>query len=328
MINQTVSIIFWLSVICAACFGQTLFQGLTPGTSTRSDAARVLGQPVRDVSETMSEYTGSQNIDKIYVQYRKETPTIERIQVLFHKPVDRPSVASLLGLPQQPDTTKWDSNGRLEEYFGSGKLIVLTHDGGEAGSPVSRVGYYSRELFEVALAKPQGQPQTNPGGGNRAGGPSTIPSQPAAQSNAQQLLVPEGTEFIAVTTEKISSKSAVLGDRVVLKVDDQVVVKGRVVINKGTTVRGSIVSAEKSGRVGKGGKLAIRIESTNAVDGQEIKLRATKGKEGGSATVSTVALTMLFGPLGLLKKGGEAMIKEGTKMKVYTDEEKRVLVKE
>jgi len=67
---------------------------------------------------------------------------------------------------------------------------------------------------------------------------------------------------------------------------------------------------------------------STAVDGQEIKLRASKGKEGGSAAVSTLALTMLFGPLGLLKKGGEATIKEGTKIKIYTDEEKKLLLRE
>jgi len=70
------------------------------------------------------------------------------------------------------------------------------------------------------------------------------------------------------------------------------------------------------------------VESTTAIDGQEIKLRATQGKEGGSAVASTVALTVLFGPLGLLKKGGEAAMKEGTKIKVYTDEEKRVRIED
>jgi hypothetical protein len=192
-------------------------------------------------------------------------------------------------------------------------------------------------LFGRASGLPQANPpaQNQPAVPNQAasngpttGAPSNVPSQPTAPANAKELSIPEGTEFTAVTTEKISSKSAVIGDRVILKVDEQVVVKGRVVINKGTTVRGSIASAEKSGRMGKGGKLAIRIESTTAVDGQEIKLRASKGKEGGSAAVSTVALTVLFGPLGLLKKGGEATIKEGTKIKVYTDEEKKVLMKD
>jgi hypothetical protein len=36
---------------------------------------------------------------------------------------------------------------------------------------------------------------------------------------------------------------------------------------------------------------------------------------------------VLFGPLGFLKKGKNAVIKPGTEIKVYTDEEKKVAVK-
>jgi len=143
-------------------------------------------------------------------------------------------------------------------------------------------------------------------------------------ANAEGLVVPEATEFTVVTTEKISSKTAVAGSRLTFKVDEAVIIKGQIVINKGALVQGSVISSERSGMMGKGGKLAIKIESTLAVDGQEIKLRAAKGKDGSGAVASTVALTVLFGPLGLLKKGSEATIKEGTKIKVFVDEQKQV----
>jgi tetratricopeptide (TPR) repeat protein len=143
-------------------------------------------------------------------------------------------------------------------------------------------------------------------------------------ATAEGLVVPEATEFTVVTTEKISSKTAVVGTRVILRVDEAVIIKGQIVINKGALVQGSVVSSERSGMMGKGGKLGIKIDSTLAVDGQEIKLRAAKGKDGSGAIASTVALTVLFGPLGLLKRGSEATIKEGTKIKVFVDEQKQV----
>lgn len=59
----------------------------------------------------------------------------------------------------------------------------------------------------------------------------------------------------------------------------------------------------------------------------KIKLRASQGKEGGDKTGTTVALVALFGVFGFLKKGANAKIKEGTKIKVYTDEAKKVRVK-
>ena len=42
---------------------------------------------------------------------------------------------------------------------------------------------------------------------------------------------------------------------------------------------------------------------------------------------TTVALVVLFGPLGFLKHGKNAKIKQGTRIKVYTDEEKKVQMK-
>jgi hypothetical protein len=58
-----------------------------------------------------------------------------------------------------------------------------------------------------------------------------------------------------------------------------------------------------------------------------VKLRAAKGKEGGDKTGTTVALVVLFGRLGFLKKGKQAIIKPGTQIKVYTDEDKKVQIK-
>ncbi|HEV8158281.1 MAG TPA: hypothetical protein VGP58_04575, partial [Pyrinomonadaceae bacterium] len=73
--------------------------------------------------------------------------------------------------------------------------------------------------------------------------------------------------------------------------------------------------------------LSVRIESTQTVDEQKIKLRASKSGTGGDNMGSTVALTVLFGPLGLLRKGKEAKIKAGTVLTAYTDEAKTVMAR-
>jgi hypothetical protein len=75
--------------------------------------------------------------------------------------------------------------------------------------------------------------------------------------------------------------------------------------------------------MGKAGKLGIRFESTSTVDGQPVRIRAAKGREGDDKTNSVAALSILVSSLFMLKKGGEAVIKEGTKVQVYVDEEKR-----
>ncbi len=142
-----------------------------------------------------------------------------------------------------------------------------------------------------------------------------------------EVVIPDGTELTVVTTEEISSKTAAEGDPLNFKVAEDVTVNGRLVIAKDTLVKGTVSSAKKSGMMGRGGSLAIRIESTMTVDNQKVKLRSSKGKEGGDKTGTTVALVVLFGPLGFLKKGKNAIIKPGTQIKAFTDEDKKIQVK-
>jgi hypothetical protein len=157
--------------------------------------------------------------------------------------------------------------------------------------------------------------------------PLTVSAQEKAVANSAEIAIPDGTEITVVTLEEISSKTATEGDPLTFKVDEDVKVNGQVVIAKGTLVKGVVSNAKKNGRMGKAGALSIRIESTTTVDEQKIKLRASKGKEGDDKTGTTVALVVLFGPLGFLKKGKDAKIKEGTKIKAFTDENLKVQVK-
>jgi hypothetical protein len=140
-----------------------------------------------------------------------------------------------------------------------------------------------------------------------------------APVRADSIVIPDGTEFSVVNQSLVSSKTATEGDPVDFKVDEDVSINGVVVIAKGTLVKGEVTNAEHNGHFGKSGKLSIRVSSTMATDGQQIKLRAARGKSGSDATGSTVALTVLFGPIGLLKHGSNAEMKEGAKMVVYTD---------
>jgi hypothetical protein len=156
---------------------------------------------------------------------------------------------------------------------------------------------------------------------------TTVACEQDPPTQATEVVLPDGTEFTVVTTEEISSKTATEGDPISLKVDDDVKINGHIVIAKDSLVKGIVANAKKSGFFGRGGNLGIRIESAMTVDSQKVKLRSAKGKEGDDKTGTTVALVVLFGPLGFLKKGKQAIIKPGTQIKVYTDEEKKVQAK-
>jgi len=136
------------------------------------------------------------------------------------------------------------------------------------------------------------------------------------------IVVSEGTAVKVITTSEITSKKAKPNDPVGFTIDEDVVINGQVIVRKGTEAIGSVVNAEKGGYMGKSGKLAIQVESTKTVDGQPLKLRAAKGKEGEDNTTSTMVLTFIS-PVFLFKKGGEAKIAQGTPVTVYVAQEKR-----
>jgi hypothetical protein len=156
---------------------------------------------------------------------------------------------------------------------------------------------------------------------------ATRVQDPPHTENGNVKTIPDGTEFTVVTVDEISSKTAAEGDPLTFKVAEDVKVDGQTVIAKDTIVKGLVAQSKKAGMMGRGGSLGIRVESTMTVDSQKLKLRSTKGKEGDDKTGTTVALVVLFGPLGFLKKGKNAVIKPGTQIKVYTDEEKKVALK-
>ena len=142
-----------------------------------------------------------------------------------------------------------------------------------------------------------------------------------------EAVIPDGTQFEILTVDEISSKTASEGDALTFKVAEDLKINGQVVIAKDAIVKGTVSNAEHSGHMGKSGKLGIRVESTTAVDGQKVRLRASQGKQGDDKTGSVIALTILVSPLFLLKHGKDAKIKPGTKIKVYTDEETKVKIK-
>ncbi|MDB4950961.1 MAG: hypothetical protein JWM27_3610 [Gemmatimonadetes bacterium] len=151
-----------------------------------------------------------------------------------------------------------------------------------------------------------------------------VQQQPVAltvtQNGVTSVTLPEATEFVVRLTDAVSSRTSAEGDGVGMRVDADVVVNGYTIVRAGTPVVAKVAEAHRSGRMGRGGALSLNVESVVAVNGQRIRLRAAKSREGDGAVGSTVALTVLFGPLGLLKRGHEASYPANTPITVYTND--------
>jgi len=167
MPNKISIMIFVLLLSCAACVGQTAFHGLVPGKSTKTEAERVLGRPVRQLSETLSEYK-SRGAEQIFVQYIGGSAEVARIEATYPEAIERSSVLGSVNLPARSMGWQINSKQRLEEYF-SGSCVVLTYVAADASTGVSRIGYYSRQLFDNASSKlPRPSLGKNPPGLNRS----------------------------------------------------------------------------------------------------------------------------------------------------------------
>ena len=151
-----------------------------------------------------------------------------------------------------------------------------------------------------------------------------VPPQPARDASGniltQSVTIPEGMEFSVQTLDFLSSQTAAQGDPIHLEVQNNVLVDGAIVIAAGSPVKGVISSVTHASRMGKAGNISVRIESGETVDGQRIRLRATKGQSTDDKVGSVVALTVLVSPLFLLKKGNDVAYQPGTVVTVYTDE--------
>ena len=181
MTNKISIMILVLLLSCAASVGQTAFHGLTPGKSTKADVEKALGRPVRQLSETLSEYK-SQGTEQIFVQYLGSAG-VARIEAAYPEAIERSSVLGTVNLPARSMGWQINSKQRLEEYF-SAACVVLTYVGADTSSGVSRIGYYSRQLFENTSSKlPPASLGNDPPGLNRSlvaknnSGPSE-PKQP------------------------------------------------------------------------------------------------------------------------------------------------------
>ncbi|HXC46786.1 MAG TPA: hypothetical protein VNU20_00745 [Candidatus Sulfotelmatobacter sp.] len=145
------------------------------------------------------------------------------------------------------------------------------------------------------------------------------PSKPAC-SPAGGCLLRDSTEVPLKFATDVNSKSAHEGDPVEFLLDEDIKVGDTVVVPKGAHAVATVSAAKKAGMMGRPGELNVQLQYL-VVGTNHIHLRGTKGKEGDSKTGATVALTVIFGPIGLIKHGKNVDIPIGTPLKAYVDQD-------
>ncbi len=127
---------------------------------------------------------------------------------------------------------------------------------------------------------------------------SAMPQE--SEPSADELTIPEGTEFKLQLHTTINSKTSKAGDRVLTTLIDPVSVEDRDVLSKGLRIDGHIGEVKSAGRRGKGGYLTIVFDTVELANGEKLAILGSltevfSSEGGGDPNV---------GPEGELKGGG------------------------
>jgi len=168
-------------------------------------------------------------------------------------------------------------------------------------------------------AKPSAAVEPEHGTASSLDTASGDPSKPAC-TPAGGCLLRDSTEVPLKFATDVNSKSAHEGDSVEFLLDEDLKVGDTVVIPKGAHAVATVSAAKKAGMMGRPGELNVQLQYL-VIGNNHVHLRGTKGKEGDSKTGATVALTVIFGPIGLIKHGKNVDIPPGTPLKAYVDQD-------
>ncbi len=141
-----------------------------------------------------------------------------------------------------------------------------------------------------------------------------------------RITIPDGTPVKLQLAETISSAHAHVGDDVNLIVVRDVSLEGVTVIPAGTMARGSVTGIRGRRLLGIGGKVALRIDTLQLVNGDQIELRGSKEVKGGSRTKLMVGAMIVTGliflpaaPVFLLTLGHQSTVVKSTEITAQVD---------
>jgi hypothetical protein len=128
----------------------------------------------------------------------------------------------------------------------------------------------------------------------------------------------DGTPIKLKFKQTVSSKTANANDPVEFEVIENVKISNTVVIAKGATAKGIVASVQRSGMLGRKGKLEVAVKEVELVSGERISLRASK-ESGGGNSGGIIAVAILVSPIALLFKGKNITYEAGTEIQAFVD---------
>lgn len=130
--------------------------------------------------------------------------------------------------------------------------------------------------------------------------------------------VPTNTEIKLKSLQKVVVRDANKYDQYKFEVVEDLIIDNRVIIKRGTSLTGKVRNIIRAKSLGKEGTMELIINSINEPNGLNVKFKP-KNIVGKNKLTSVIVSSILLSPIMLLTKGGEARIKEGEIVFVYTE---------
>ncbi len=220
------------------------------------------------------------------------------------------------GLPEDLTTAKIKKNNKAFDLSAE-QLLQLK----KAGASDNLI-----RLLMDPTAQPVAAAPTAPAAAAPPLSPPVKPATPPVAQTQVKIKTPDGEKVRLILMQDLSSSTAHEGDRVDLSVAEDIKVGENIIIAKGAVAEGRVAEVKKKRMLGQGGKLLMSIERVRAIDGQNLRLRATSGREGDDKLGKTVVIGVLAGPLALLVKGKDVESPRGTEYTAYLDESREIVV--
>ncbi len=151
-----------------------------------------------------------------------------------------------------------------------------------------------------------------------------LPCPAAAASASHPWVLEDGTPVKLRALRTISSADAHPNDTVGFEVIYDVLLNGFLVIPRGSVAQATITAVHKKRRMGRGGKLSLRLDSIRLRTGQTVALRSVKEVRGGghkTVMATGMAVTALAfypaAPALLFVHGQESVLLQGTEVTAY-----------
>jgi hypothetical protein len=140
--------------------------------------------------------------------------------------------------------------------------------------------------------------------------PLVAPPAPPTPDASGRYLLHEGEDVNLEFAQDVSSKTAVDGSVVTLRLTSDLKAGDIVLARAGSKAVGTVTKAEKSGKLGHSGQLSVRLDYVE-VAGNKIPLREFKGEDASGSTGQSGVLHTLAKPLAVVKHGKDSEIVKG-----------------